>query len=288
MREVLKSLSNVATHPDLNIAEHIKDSVSDLRKEAAWAEYSSAKFLFLGYLVEIASSRDVHFVIMLHGEKTHKVVERYLMGKGLVYTRPRDEMGPGTNLEVSLVKGPLSFGIQSTHSEGVMETYKSPSAIIALDSSLNMKSPSLEHMRTTFAHNGSLLPVIRLVVSNSSEHIELCFSDAHELRRLQLIIQYTVRLRDMVGDLQDDALGVREDVEEILSWIFSDDSNAHWPLTSIEPLQIVGSSELLSAQLEAQAQTNVESVPILNTQVQKRLFVGSLITMSPTIANVCV
>ncbi|OGM44777.1 HDA1 complex subunit [Aspergillus bombycis] len=273
MREILGSLSNVATHPDLNIAEHIKDSDSDLRKEAAWAEYSSAKFLFLGYLVEVASNRDIHLVIMVQGEKTQKVVERYLIGKGLIYTRPREEMGSGTNLEISLVKGPLSLGIQSTHSEGITETYKSPSAIIALDSSLNVKSPSVEHMRTTFARHGNLLPIIRLLVSTSSEHIELCFPDPPELQRLRLIIQYTVRLRNIVGDLQDDALGVREDVEEILPWLSSDHFSLSWPLTSIEPLHIVSSDELLSVQLEAQTQTTIVGTPNPNTQAQKRLFV---------------
>ncbi|KAE8328927.1 class II histone deacetylase complex subunits 2 and 3-domain-containing protein [Aspergillus sergii] len=273
MREILGSLSNVATHPDLNIAEHIKDSDSDLGKEAAWAEYSSAKFLFLGYLVEIASNRDIHLVIMVQGEKTQKVVERYLIGKGLIYTRPREEMGSGTNLEVSLVKGSLSLGIQSTHSEGITETYKSPSAIIALDSSLNVKSPSVEHMRTTFARHGSLLPIIRLIVSNSSEHIELCFPDPPELQRLQLIVQYTVRLRNIVGDLQDDALGVREDVEEILPWLSSDHFSISWPLPPIEPLHVVSSDKLLSVQLEAQPQTTVAGTPNPNTQAQKRLFV---------------
>ncbi|KAB8274201.1 class II histone deacetylase complex subunits 2 and 3-domain-containing protein [Aspergillus minisclerotigenes] len=273
MREILGSLSNVATHPDLNIAEHIKDSDSDLGKEAAWAEYSSAKFLFLGYLVEIASNRDIHLVIMVQGEKTQKVVERYLIGKGLIYTRPREEMGSGTNLEVSLVKGSLSLGIQSTLSEGITETYKSPSAIIALDSSLNVKSPSVEHMRTTFARHGNLLPIIRLIVSNSSEHIELCFPDPPELQRLQLIVQYTVRLRNIVGDLQDDALGVREDVEEILPWLSSDHFSISWPLTPIEPLHVVSSDKLLSVQLEAQPQTTVAGTPNHNTQAQKRLFI---------------
>ncbi|KAE8380816.1 class II histone deacetylase complex subunits 2 and 3-domain-containing protein [Aspergillus bertholletiae] len=273
MREILGSLSNVATHPDLNIAEHIKDSDSDLRKEAAWAEYSSAKFLFLGYLVEIASSRDIHMVVMVQGKKTQKVVERYLMGKGLIYTRPREEMGSGTNLEVSLVKGSFSLGIQSTQSEGVIETYKSPSAIIALDSSLNVKSPSVQHMRTTFARHGNLLPIIRLIISNSSEHIELCFPDPPELRRLRLVIQYTVRLRNIVGDLQDDALGVREDVEEILPWLSSDHFGISWPLTSIEPLHVVSTDELLSAQLESQPQTAVAGTPNPNSQAQKRLFV---------------
>ncbi|KAE8161808.1 class II histone deacetylase complex subunits 2 and 3-domain-containing protein [Aspergillus tamarii] len=273
MREILGRLSNVATHPDLNIAEHIKDSDSDLRKEAAWAEYSSAKFLFLGYLVEIASNRDIHLVIMVQGEKTQKVVEQYLIGKGLIYTRPREEMGSGTNLEVSLLKGSLSLGIQSTHSEGITETYKSPSAIIALDSSLNAKSPSVEHMRTTFARHGNLLPIIRLIVSNSSEHIELCFPDPPELQRLQLIVQYTVRLRNIVGDLQDDALGVREDVEEVLPWLSSDHFSISWPLTPIEPLHIVSSEKLLSVQLEAQPQTTVASTSNPSSQAQKRLFV---------------
>ncbi|KAE8150099.1 class II histone deacetylase complex subunits 2 and 3-domain-containing protein [Aspergillus avenaceus] len=271
IREVLNSLSNVATHPDLRIADHIKSMDSDLSKEADWAQYSSAKFLFLGYLVEIAGNQDVHLVIMVSGEKTQNVVERYLLGKGLVYSRPREEMGPGTNLEISLVKGPLSFGIQTTSNEGVTETYKSPSAIIALDPSLNVKSPSVEHMRTTFARNGSLLPVIRLIVSNSSEHIELCFPKAQELLRLQLTMQYTVRFRDMVGELQDDALGVREDAEEILSWLLSDRFNKNWPLAPIEPLQLTSTDELLSTQLEAPTPETVSSTASSNSHAQKRL-----------------
>ncbi|GES65722.1 HDA1 complex subunit [Aspergillus terreus] len=275
IREILSHLSNVATHPDLNIAEHIKDSDSDFAKEAAWAEYSSAKFLFLGYLVEFASSRDIHLVIMVNGERTQKVVERYLMGKGLVYTRPRGEMGLGTNLEVSMVKGSLSLGIQSTQSDGVSETYKAPSAIIALDSSFNPKSPPVEHMRTTFARQGTLLPAIRLVVSNSSEHVELCFSNLPDIREaLRTTIQYTIRLQDMVGDLQDDALGVQEDVEEILSFLLSDNFHASWPLPSIEPITIVGAEELDATSLRSGFPPSaVDSAPFTEISSQKRQYI---------------
>ncbi|KAG2415864.1 hypothetical protein HFD88_007056 [Aspergillus terreus] len=275
IREILSHLSNVATHPDLNIAEHIKDSDSDFAKEAAWAEYSSAKFLFLGYLVEFASSRDIHLVIMVNGERTQKVVERYLMGKGLVYTRPRGEMGLGTNLEVSMVKGSLSLGIQSTQSDGVSETYKAPSAIIALDSSFNPKSPPVEHMRTTFARQGTLLPAIRLVVSNSSEHVELCFSNLPDIREaLRTTIQYTIRLQDMVGDLQDDALGVQEDVEEVLSFLLSDNFHASWPLPSIEPITILGAEELDATSLRSGFPPSaVDSAPFPEISSQKRQYI---------------
>ncbi|KAL5355344.1 class II histone deacetylase complex subunits 2 and 3-domain-containing protein [Aspergillus floccosus] len=274
LREILVHLSNVATHPDLNIVEHIKDSDSDFAKEAAWAEYSSAKFLFLGYLVEFASSRDIHLVIMVNGERTQKVVERYLMGKGLVYTRPREEMGLGTNLEVSMLKGSLSLGIQSTQSDGVLETYKAPSAIIALDSSFNPKSPPVEHMRTTFARQGTLLPAIRLIVSNSSEHVELCFPNLSDIQALRTTIQYTIRLQDMVGDLQDDALGVQEDVEEILSFLLSDNFHASWPLPSIEPITIVGAEELDATSLGSGLQPSVvDSTPFPEISPQKRQYI---------------
>ncbi|OJJ32994.1 hypothetical protein ASPWEDRAFT_174422 [Aspergillus wentii DTO 134E9] len=276
MHRTLEQLSNVTTHPDLNVAEHIKDSGSDLEKEAAWAEYSSAKFLFLGYLIQIAHSHDLHLVVMVHGEKTQKVVEHYLLGKGLTYTQPRHEMGSGinANLEVSMAKGSLSFGIQSTHSDGVFRTYKSPSAVIALDASFNAKSPSVEHMRTTFARNGHLLPVIRLLVSNTSEHVECCFPNLPTLQRLRLLVQYTVRLREMVGDLQDDALGVHEDAEEVLSCLISDNFHSHWPLPLIEPLQVVAPDELETTSfLQNQLDLNSEQTPLSNTAAQKRAFV---------------
>lgn len=270
----MEQLSNVATHPDLNIAEHINDSGSDLEKEAAWAEYSSAKFLFLGYLVQLASDRDLHLVIMVQGGKTYRILERYLLGKGLTFTRPRQEMGAGTNLEVSMVKGSLSFGIQSTQSDGVVETYKRPSAMIALDRSFNAKSPSVEHMRTTYARDGSLLPVIRLLVSNSSEHVERCFHDLPAPQHLRLVMQYTTRLRDMVGDLQDDALGVHEDAEEVLACLQSDNFRASWPLPAIEPLPIFSPDELDSAmsQNESDSEGNVDSAQAPSTQ--KRQYVS--------------
>lgn len=266
IQEILEKLSNVSTHPDLNIAEHINESESDLQKEAAWAEYSSAKFLFLGYLVQLASDRDLHLVVMVQGEKTLQILERYLLGKGLTYTRPRQETGAGTNVEVSMVKGSLSFGIQSTQGEGVIEIYKRPSAIISLDRSFNAKSPSVEHMRTTYARNGSLLPVIRLLVSNTSEHIERCFHDLSGLQHLRLVVQYSVCLRDTVGDLQDNALGVSEDAEEVLSCLQYDNFHTNWPLPAIEPLQIFSPEELDSAVNRNQSETNTESEPTSSTK----------------------
>ncbi|KGO43373.1 Histone deacetylase complex, subunit 2/3 [Penicillium expansum] len=238
MREVIRRLSNVSTHPDLNISDHLKDADPDLAKEASWAEYSSAKFLLLGHLMEIVGTNELHLILAVQDEKKQAVVERYLQGKGFTYTRPRGEMG--STLEVSLAKGSLSFGIHS--SETARELYKPPSAIFALDSYFRPKSPSMQHLRTTYARNGNLLPVIWFLVANTSEHIERCLPDSPEPDRLRLLVHYIARLHDEVGDLQDDALGVHEDAEEILGYLL--DSVAGWPLPTIEPLNLVSLEEL--------------------------------------------
>ncbi|KAL4952131.1 class II histone deacetylase complex subunits 2 and 3-domain-containing protein [Aspergillus filifer] len=271
MQQVLERLSNAATHPDINVAQHMKVAEPNFQQEAAWADYSSAKFLLISCLIEAASEGDLHLVVAVRGEKTQKVVERYLQGKGFSYTRPRGEMGTGTNVEVSMFKGSLSFGIQTSQSDGIVETYKAPSALIALDSSLNTQSPSVEHLRTTFARNGHLLPVLRLLVASTSEHVELCFPGPSTPEHLSLLLRYSVALSDVVGDVQDEAFGVHENANEIMACLLADNFNAHWSLPEVEPLREVNLTPPTESEGLGQGITTVDKPS--ETQAQKRGFV---------------
>ncbi|KAL5338098.1 class II histone deacetylase complex subunits 2 and 3-domain-containing protein [Aspergillus crustosus] len=279
LQQVLERLSNAATHPDINIAQHVKSADSNLEQEAAWAEYSSAKFLLLSYLIKAPGDHDIHLVISVRGEKTQGVVERYLKGKGFSYTRPREEMGSGTSVEVSMARAALSFGIQTAQGDGIVETYKPPLAIIALDSSLNTKSPSVEHLRTTFARNGDLLPVVRLVVANSSEHVELSFPGPPTRDHFAMILRHSTRLRDIVGDLQDDALGVQEDAGEIMTSLLSGNFNASWSLPPVEPLRQSSLDD--SDDGEDSTKSTSEPSRAAATVSQKRLFVEEALEPAP-------
>ncbi|KAJ5562992.1 Histone deacetylase complex subunit 2/3 [Penicillium sp. DV-2018c] len=281
MRQVINRLSNVSTHPDLNISEHLKDPDHNLEKQASWAEYSSAKFLFLGHLIEIVDTHELHIILAVQDQKKQGILERYLRGKGFSYTRPREKMG--SDLEVSLAKGSLSFGIHS--SESPRELYKPPSAIFALDSYFNPKSPSMQHIRTTYARNGSLLPVIWFLVANTTEHIERCLPDAPEPDRLRLLVHYIARFHDEVGDLQDDALGVHEDAEEILGYLL--DSVAGWPLPPIEPLRFVSLEDLERySPGEAMASTPKRALDEESgTQFSKRARVGTQANTQATVST---
>lgn len=276
MNGILEQLGNITTHPDLNMLEHIRESQSNLEQEAFWGEYSSSKFLLLSYLLRVASGQDLHFVIMVQGPKLLDILERFLLGKGLAYTRPRQEMGPGTDLEVSMVKHSLSFGIQTTRGDGIIQTCRPPSVIIALDRSFNAQTPSVEHMRTTYARNGHLLPVIRLLVSNTSEHIERCLADVPPQQRLRLLMHHTTELADVVGELQDNALNVQEDAEEILACLISDNFDANWPLPPIEPLHILEPEELDALLHEHQGDVSAGQPTTRKRSVVSSLFIFCL------------
>lgn len=233
-QELTHELNNVSIHPDLNYPQYLNEHELDM--VSSWAEYSSAKFSFLKYWIELASSTDIHVILAVQGEMQQALVERYLLGKGFSYTRSREELG--ANLEVSLIKGSLSFGVHNfgIHSrDRVREVFRPPSAFFVLDASFDPKSPSAQHIRTTYTRNGGLLPVIWLLISNSCEHIGCCLPDMPEPDRMRLLLHETARLHEDVGDLQEGFLGVWENAKEIRDYL--SDSFASWPLASIEPLR---------------------------------------------------
>ncbi|KAJ5649694.1 uncharacterized protein N7484_003417 [Penicillium longicatenatum] len=255
--EIIARLNNVTTHPDLNIPEHLAAGDSGLESQAKWAEYSSSKFLLLGYLIELASTHELHIIIAVQNDQKQTIIERYLRGKGFTYTRPREELGG--NLEVSLAKGPLSFGV---HSNGnVRDMFRAPCAILVFDTAFNPSSPAVEYIRRTYTRNGGLLPVIWLFISNTCEHVERCLPDTTESERLRLLLQYTARLHGEAGDLQHDALNVQEDAEEIVNYLLH--SFASWQLPMVESLNFAPSeeSDQTSSSDESQVAAQKRSLP---------------------------
>lgn len=260
-QEVATQLNNVSIYPDLNIPPHIRFNYFEIEQEASWMEYSSSKFLFLKYWIDLTASDDLHVILAVQDDIKQKIVERYLLGKGFTYTQPREELGG--NSEVSMTKGSMSFGIHSSDTTG--EPFKKPSAIFALDASFDPTSHSVRRIRTTFTRSSGLLPIIWFLVANTCEHVSRCLPDLSQPDRLRLLLQETTRLHDEVGDLQDDALGVYEDADEIRKYLLY--NFVPWPLPIIEPLHFPSDED-----------DQRSSTPLSEDRpsgAQKRLFVGA-------------
>lgn len=221
----MRRLNNIAIHADLNIADQIT-SQADNSKEASWAEYSSSKFQFLRYFIDAAADEILFVVILVRAGKTVQIVENYLLGNGFTHF-----LGSNTP---DLCSDRLSFSIRATNDEEMRKSANKPSLIIALDNSFDANNASVQDLRTMWG--GNIVPVIRPIIANSIEHVELCIPNS--LNRFRRLVRHTIAFRGTVGELQDDALGVQETAEEIVSYLSTDDFQERWALPLLEALDV--------------------------------------------------
>ncbi|PGH04247.1 hypothetical protein GX51_03592 [Blastomyces parvus] len=260
MRRLINRLNNITTHPDLNDQPAVPGA--NPAKEAAWAEYSSSKFQFLGFLIDAAVNDDLHIIIVARNDKAVKLLENYFIGKEFISTQPATDTS--ADLELSLCKGQLSFAIRSANDDRVLQPYKPPAAIIALDNSFDAENPVILQIRSEASLNGKLLPVIRLLVSNTAEHVERCLPDTTNISRLRLLVKYTRDFSNTAGELQDDALGVQENAEELVLYLKTDPATRVWPLAAVELIPIE-TPDVSPAGLE------VDELRSMSSSRQKRL-----------------
>jgi hypothetical protein len=243
MEQMVEQLNNITTHPDLNLANHITGQTTDIAREASWAEYSSSKFQFLSYFIDAAVNRDLHVIIMAKEGKIVKIVENYLLGKGFLYPPPRSDVT--SKDELVLTKGSLSISIRSTNEERTLEPPKDPALIIALDNSLDGNDLSVQHLRAASPQGNGLVPVIHLIVTNTTEHIERCLPKSSDINRLRLLVHSARSLGGSAGELPDNALGVQENAEEVFRYLTSDRATRIWPLAPVEALELDDITEIV-------------------------------------------
>jgi hypothetical protein len=243
MEQMVEQLNNITTHPDLNLANHITGETTDVAREASWAEYSSSKFQFLGYFIDAAVNCDLHVIIMAKEGKTVKLVEKYLLGKGFVYPPLRPDVTDKAELVVT--KGSLSIGIRSTNEERTLEPPKELALIFALDNSFDGNDLSVQHLRAASSQGNGLVPVIHLIVTNTTEHIEWCLPKSSDINRLRLLVHSARTLGGSAGELPDNALGVQENAEEVLLYLTTDRASRTWPLAPVEALELDDITEVV-------------------------------------------
>lgn len=236
LQKIIDKLDNVCTHPDLNLPKEPPVNVNDITKEASWAEHSSSKFLFLGHFIDAALAHDIHVIIMVKRGRTMKIIENYFLGKGFAL-RLTPSSDDSDSSEMIFYRDKLSFGVRTTSDEQAFESFRPPALIIALDSTFNPQNESVKLLREK-SIPGILIPVVRLVISNTCEHLRLCAHDCPDDIKSRLLVANAKRISDTVGELQDDALGVQEDAEEILGYLTADPASRKWPLAYIEILDI--------------------------------------------------
>lgn len=223
-------LTNITTHPDLNVTDPIP-SEADSFRQSSWAEYSSSKFQFLGFFIDAATDENAHIILYAKEDKTIQIIRNYLLGKGFTY--PQSQAESTNNLELS--RELLSFTIRSTDNTEIWQPRHTPSLMIALDNSFDASNPSVQALRTT--DDEFPVPVIRPIVSNSIEHVDLCLPASPDINRFRRLVRHTHAYLDSVGELQDNAQGVQETAEEIVSYL-NTNFQVLWNMPPLEALDV--------------------------------------------------
>ena len=234
LNTLLYRLGNVATHIGLEGGGPSSQEEVNPEEEALYAELSSEKFKFLGHLLALTKESWVNIAVVAKPGHLLDILEMFLKGKNVPYSRPDTD----TN---GLDRGdPRSFGLQkvSIISSGEPISLPPVQLIIAFDETFNARDSQITKWREPKASGDELIPVIRLVVYSSVEHLDLCLARSLEpidrIRKLIFCVWHTQR---SVGQLEPDEPDPPACAQEVARFIISGSKTSAWTLENIRPIE---------------------------------------------------
>lgn len=237
IRAMLDQVKNLTIHRDIDgeYRDFKGEMVAD--EEVSWTESSSSKFQFLRYFFESVRNKDVHIALVAQSGRLHDIIENYLQGICVRYSRP----GNVTRSKPSASKGRLEVTLIASGIDGASSVTKRADLVIAFDSSFNAKDKQVDLLRHHMINVGELSPIIHLIVYKSVEHIERSIPMSMKpIERLRKIVHYVIQTHLVVGLLELDDLGIAAYAEEttmILEGCGLDRFNA---FPSIRPIECLG------------------------------------------------
>lgn len=194
MTDLIRRLNDTVVHTDLGLDGPPAQGASTT-EEVEWAEVASSKFAFLGQIIRILSGSELHIVLTARGGPTLDLLRTYLKGKAVNY---RQDTGSDLVEDLQQEDGsdPMRYTILSTRMGAELNIPRSASLIIALDDSLQAS------MLPEWSSTNPSVPVLRLLVVNSAEHVGLCVpSDLSEPERLRRLVEAAVHVHKEVGEM---------------------------------------------------------------------------------------
>lgn len=265
VKVMLDRVKRVATHIDLDNGVNASQGQEEAENEALWAETCSAKFLFLRHFLDSLRYQDQHIAIVARSGQLHDIIELFLKGKQIKYSRPATV----SRSLPSLSKGRLQVTLIASGEEGASSLPKPANLVLAFDGSFNRQDVQVGLLRNHLVNVGQLAPVIHLLVYKSAEHIERCIPESiNPLDRLKNIISCMVQTQDDVGLLLPDEAGTAAVAEEAVAFLEAGGLDEDWTFPAIRPIEDVDLIEV--ADLKA---PELLEQPVTEANAMKRALV---------------
>ena len=238
INHLLDEVSKVSTHIDLQGSGSMSQENIDLKGEADYAESCSTKFAFLGQLLERAGGLSLDLCIVAKAGSLMSILEIYLRAKDIICYQVGEPYDPHSRRDAGL----RIFLVQSDGSPVHDHLqWPQPHLIIGFDETFQKDNISFFHWDLPS------IPVMRLIVYASLEHIDMCVSRTLKpIERLQQIVYLLLQTQRRVGifdagglTLDDHARAVFRYARDLMMTKVEDP----WPLPPLRPIENVSHME---------------------------------------------
>ena len=256
LNTMLGRLGNVATHIGLEGGgPSSQDQFIDNETEAIYAEQSSEKFRFLSNLLSELSAATQVLVVAKPGQLLG-LVEIWLKGIGYecaLRIEPTVSYVKSDRPRVTLIP---SRGTPRTKSNTV---FLDMDVVIALDETFNADEEHVMTLRSNVRQR--LVPVIRLVVYNSVEHLDLCLPHSSDpIDRIRKLVCCVWHTQKSVGQMLPDELDSCGFAQLVASLILKKIDNQSWQLPSVRPIEDLPATESDSSLSDALIEDELEKL----------------------------
>lgn len=284
MSELIQRLHDTTTHMDLGLPGTPTQYSVNSEEHAAYANYAGSKFSLLGSLVEQLNRTDCSIAIAAQSGRIQDLLEQYLSTKKINVKR-HDRVDAPSSSETDR-QHEFEVELISTMSRNPVILRRKPIVMIAFDASFDAQDREIKRVRAMSSPNSSkLVPVVHLLVTNSSEHVDLCIPKSlPSPTRLKLLVRTTYQARANLGgkptyvpsasdepqgramDFSDFQKALRKSPERKLSLLaslitqraFSRDFDTEWGPGSVPELQL---SEIDDISPKVSGTTTVAETP---------------------------
>lgn len=168
MAELVGKLDAIVSLLDLGYEGMLTQSSFSGTQLARWTVKASSKFAFIKTLIDTLQLYECSLIIFARAGQTQQLFEHFLSTFDVdhhTYT------GSGEAVPGATSQGKVTVHLITGGQKPHLELKTGPSLIIAFDNSYDPRSEYVLNLR---GEGDKQLPVIHLLVSNSSEHIERC------------------------------------------------------------------------------------------------------------------
>ncbi|KAF2427575.1 hypothetical protein EJ08DRAFT_353621 [Tothia fuscella] len=227
----VQTMRNIATHIDLTNVTTSSQGPVDPVLSMRWDCSVSTKFKFLGYLLNDLRGQSLHVVIICQPGEIVSILERFLQGNKISYSRT-DAIA---NQSSPIASSSLKVTLRPATGEGSDTVLPPANLLLTLDHFIDINEPQIRALRQHPSYE-QLAPVISLAVVNSVDHIERSLMPSLVgLKRLRVLVRCIAKTRKDAGKHDPGRPSIEDSAMEVARFVSMRGSQDTWPLPDIGP-----------------------------------------------------